>query len=65
MYVAIRVGDEVSAAFALSPLARSATGAKQMLHLPRRADQTGIAIRQGELYQTAEATSKCEVWLTA
>ena len=58
MYVAIRVGDEVPAAFVLSTTrtARHWTDADTML-ARAVADQTGIAIRQAQLYQKAEATS--------
>jgi PAS domain S-box-containing protein len=58
MYVAIRVGDDVPAAFVLSTtrVARHWTEADR--NLARAiADQTGIAIRQAQLYQKAEATS--------
>ncbi|HEX3282203.1 MAG TPA: PAS domain S-box protein [Pyrinomonadaceae bacterium] len=62
MYVAIRVGDEVSAAFALSTTREIRHWSETDIALAKAvADQTGIAIRQAELYQTAEATSKREV----
>jgi PAS domain S-box-containing protein len=62
MYVAIRVGDEVSAAFALSTTRELRHWSEIDIALAKAvADQTGIAIRQAELYQTAEATSKREV----
>ncbi len=62
MYVAIRVGDEVSAAFALSTTREMRHWSEPDIALAKAvADQTGIAIRQAELYQTAEATSKREV----
>ncbi|MDQ1639744.1 MAG: hypothetical protein QOF62_3083 [Pyrinomonadaceae bacterium] len=62
MYVAIRVGDEVSAAFALSTTREMRHWSETDIALAKAvADQTGIAIRQAELYQTAEATSKREV----
>lgn len=58
MYVAIRVGEEVPAAFVLSttrlPRQWSASDALLARNI---ADQTGIAIRQAQLYQKAEATS--------
>jgi PAS domain S-box-containing protein len=61
MYVAIRVGDEVSAAFALSTTRELRYWSDSDIALARAvADQTGIAIRQAELYQKAEATSKRE-----
>ena len=58
MYVAIRVGDDVPAAFALSTTKhiREWTGADIAL-AKAVADQTGIAMRQAELYQKAESTS--------
>jgi PAS domain S-box-containing protein len=62
MYVAIRVGDEVSAAFALSTTKELRDWSESDIALAKAvADQTGIAIRQAELYQKAEATSKREV----
>ena len=62
MYVAIRVGDEVTAAFALSTTRELRHWSESDIALARAvADQTGIAIRQAELYQKAEATSKREV----
>jgi PAS domain S-box-containing protein len=62
MYVAIRVGDEVTAAFALSTTRKIRHWSESDIALAKAvADQTGIAIRQAELYQKAEATSKREV----
>lgn len=62
MYVAIRVGDEVTAAFALSTTRDLRNWSDTDVALAKAvADQTGIAIRQAELYQKAEATSKREV----
>ena len=62
MYVAIRVGDEVTAAFALSTTRELRAWSESDVALAKAvADQTGIAIRQAELYQKAEATSKREV----
>ncbi|MEP6741589.1 MAG: PAS domain S-box protein, partial [bacterium] len=62
MYVAIRVGDEVTAAFALSTTRELRQWSESDIALAKAvADQTGIAIRQAELYQKAEATSKREV----
>lgn len=62
MYVAIRVGDEVTAAFALSTTRELRHWSESDVALAKAvADQTGIAIRQAELYQKAEATSKREV----
>ncbi|MEK6282294.1 MAG: PAS domain S-box protein [Acidobacteriota bacterium] len=61
MYVAIRVGDEVTAAFALSTTRELRNWSESDIALAIAvADQTGIAIRQAELYQKAEATSKRE-----
>jgi PAS domain S-box-containing protein len=62
MYVAIRVGDAVTAAFALSTTRELRNWSESDVALAKAvADQTGIAIRQAELYQKAEATSKREV----
>ena len=62
MYVAIRVGDQVTAAFALSTTREIRHWSESDIALAKAvADQTGIAIRQAELYQKAEATSKREV----
>ncbi|MEP6818289.1 MAG: PAS domain S-box protein [bacterium] len=62
MYVGIRVGDEVIAAFALSTTRELRTWSDSDIALAKAvADQTGIAIRQAALYQKAEATSKREV----
>jgi PAS domain S-box-containing protein len=61
MYVAIKVGDEVTAAFALSTTKELRKWSGSDIALARAvADQTGIAIRQAELYQKAEANSKRE-----
>ncbi|MBC7912390.1 MAG: PAS domain S-box protein, partial [Pyrinomonadaceae bacterium] len=61
MYVAIKVGDETPAAFAISTT-RSLRRWRQMdVTLAKAvADQTGIAIRQAQLFQKAEATSARE-----
>lgn len=62
MYVAIRVGEEATAAFALSTTREIRHWSESDIVLAKAvADQTGIAIRQAELYQKAEATSKREV----
>jgi PAS domain S-box-containing protein len=62
MYVAIRVGEEVTAAFALSTTRALRHWSESDIALAKTvADQTGIAIRQAELYQKAEATSKREL----
>ena len=61
MYVAIRVGDEVPAAFALSTTRELRHWTDSDIGLAKAiADQTGIAIRQAQLYQKAEATSTRE-----
>jgi PAS domain S-box-containing protein len=58
MYVAIRVGDDVPAAFALSTTRQVRDWSEADIALAKAvADQTGIAIRQAELYQKAESTS--------
>ena len=62
IYVAIRVGDDVIAAFALSTTRQLREWSESDIALAKAvADQTGIAIRQADLYQKAEATSKREV----
>jgi len=62
MYVAIRVGDEATAAFALSTTRELRHWSESDIALAKAvADQTGIAIRQAELFQKAEATSQREV----
>jgi PAS domain S-box-containing protein len=61
MYVAIRVGDDVPAAFALSTTKQVRRWSEADVDLAKAiADQTGIAIRQAELYQKAESTSTRE-----
>ncbi|PWT93044.1 MAG: hypothetical protein C5B55_05250 [Blastocatellia bacterium] len=61
MYVAIRVGDDVPAAFALSTTRTIRDWNEADIELAKAvADQTGIAIRQAELYQRAETTSMRE-----
>jgi PAS domain S-box-containing protein len=58
MYVAIRVGDDLPAAFALSTTNELRYWTESDITLAKAvADQTGIAIRQAKLYQKAEATS--------
>jgi len=58
MYVAIRVGDDVPAAFALSTTKSTREWTEADIAIAKAvADQTGIAIRQAELYQKAESTS--------
>ncbi|HEY0761601.1 MAG TPA: PAS domain S-box protein [Pyrinomonadaceae bacterium] len=61
MYVAIRVGDDVPAAFALSTTKQVRQWSEADIALAKAvADQTGIAIRQAELYQKAESSSTRE-----
>ncbi len=61
MYVAIRVGDDVPAAFALSTTRAIRNWSEADIDLAKAvADQTGIAIRQAGLYQKAEASSTRE-----
>lgn len=61
MYVAIRVGDDVPAAFALSTTRELRCWNESDIALAKAvADQTGIAIRQAGLYQKAENTSTRE-----
>jgi PAS domain S-box-containing protein len=61
MYAGIRVGDRIRAAFALSTVKEKRRWRESDRALARAvADQTGIAIRQAELYQRAEATSTRE-----
>jgi PAS domain S-box-containing protein len=58
MYVAIKVADDFPAAFALSTTKEVREWSAADIALAKAvADQTGIAIRQAELYQKAEATS--------
>jgi PAS domain S-box-containing protein len=61
MYVAIRVGDDVPAAFALSTTRELRLWSEADVAMAKAvADQTGIAIRQAELYHKAETTSMRE-----
>ncbi len=61
MFAAIRVGDETPAAFALSTTRQQRHWRASDVALTKAvADQTGIAIRQAELYQKAAATSARE-----
>ena len=58
MYVAITVADDFPAAFALSTTKELRQWSESDIALAKAvADQTGIAIRQAELYQKAETTS--------
>jgi len=66
MYVGIRVGEEIIAAFALSTTRELRVWSDSDIALAKAvADQTGIAIRQAKLYQKAEATSKREVLINS
>jgi PAS domain S-box-containing protein len=61
MYVAIKVGEELPAVFAISTIRSQRRWSEEDIALARAAaDQTGIAIRHAELYQKAEATSSRE-----
>jgi PAS domain S-box-containing protein len=61
MYVAIRVGDDVPAAFVLSTTRSAREWTEADITLAKAvADQTGIAIRQAQLYQKAEVISTRE-----
>ncbi|HEV7892277.1 MAG TPA: GAF domain-containing protein [Pyrinomonadaceae bacterium] len=61
MYVAIRVGDELPGCFVISSVReRRRWRAEDIVLAAAVADQTGIALRQAELYQRAEATSARE-----
>ena len=61
IYVAIRVGDDVPAGFALSTTNEIRQWSEADIALAKAvADQTGIAIRQAQLYQKAESTSTRE-----
>jgi PAS domain S-box-containing protein len=58
MYVGIKSGDDVPAAFALSTTKHLREWTAADIAMAKAvADQTGIAIRQAELYQKAESTS--------
>jgi PAS domain S-box-containing protein len=58
MYVAITVGDDFPAAFALSTTRQLRQWSESDIAVAKAvADQTGIAIRQAKLYQKAETTS--------
>jgi PAS domain S-box-containing protein len=61
MYVAIKSGTEMPAAFAFSTTRQLRHWRGEDIALARAvADQTGLAIRQAELFQKAEATSARE-----
>jgi PAS domain S-box-containing protein len=58
MYVAVTVGDDFPAAFALSTTRELRQWSEADIALAKAvADQTGIAVRQAKLYQKAETTS--------
>jgi PAS domain S-box-containing protein len=61
MYVGVKVGDEIPGTFAISTTRGVHHWNEADIALARAvADQTGIAIRQAELYQKAAATSSRE-----
>ncbi|HEX8653293.1 MAG TPA: PAS domain S-box protein [Pyrinomonadaceae bacterium] len=61
MYVGVKVGDEIPGTFAISTTRGVRHWHETDIALARAvADQTGIAIRQAELYQKAAATSSRE-----
>ena len=61
MYVGIKAGEEMVGAFALSTVRSTRQWHEADIALAKAvADQTGIAIRQAELYQKAAATSARE-----
>jgi len=61
MYVGVSVGEELLGAFALSTTKQRRRWSEIDIEVARTAaDQTGIAIRQANLYQRAEATSMRE-----
>ncbi|HEY0005417.1 MAG TPA: PAS domain S-box protein [Pyrinomonadaceae bacterium] len=61
MYAAIKVGEEIPACFAISTTRSHRQWSEKDIELARAvAVQTGIAIRQAELYQKAAATSARE-----
>jgi PAS domain S-box-containing protein len=61
MHVAIRTGEEMAAAFTLATTRSLRHWRSEDIALAKAvADQTGLAIRQAELFQKAEATSARE-----
>jgi PAS domain S-box-containing protein len=59
MYVAIRVGDELPGCFALSTVRETRRWRPEDVSLARAvADQTGIAVRQAELFQLVERAKR-------
>jgi PAS domain S-box-containing protein len=61
MFVAIRVGEDLPGCFVISNVGETRRWRPEDVALARAvADQTGIAVRQAQLYQRAEATSARE-----
>jgi PAS domain S-box-containing protein len=59
MYVAIRVGDDVPGCFVVSTVSQTRRWRQEDVSLARAvADQTGIAIRQAELFQMVERAKR-------
>ncbi|MFL6257654.1 MAG: PAS domain-containing protein [Pyrinomonadaceae bacterium] len=59
MYVAIRVGDEVPGCFVISTVEQTRRWRPEDISLARAvADQTGIAVRQAELFQLVERAKR-------
>ncbi|MBV9924803.1 MAG: PAS domain-containing protein [Acidobacteria bacterium] len=59
MYVAIRVGEDVPGCFAISTVGRARPWHADDVSLARAvADQTGIAVRQAELFQMVERAKR-------
>ncbi len=59
MYVAIRVGDDVPGCFAISTVGQTRHWRPEDISLARAvADQTGIAVRQAELFQMVERAKR-------
>ncbi|MDT5268169.1 MAG: hypothetical protein QOH49_355 [Acidobacteriota bacterium] len=59
MYVAIRVGDEVPGCFVISTVGQTRRWRPEDISLARAvADQTGIAVRQAELFQLVERAKR-------
>src|SRR4029079_4370630 len=59
MYVAIRVGDDVPGCFVVSTVGRTRGWCPEDISLAHAvADQTGIAVRQAELFQLVERAKR-------
>jgi PAS domain S-box-containing protein len=59
MYVAIRVGEDLPGCFAISTVAETRRWRQEDISLARAvADQTGIAVRQAELFQLVERAKR-------